>query len=99
VRVLSDVLTVEELADYLKLSPEMVLEQANQGKLPGRKIKDTWRFLKSAIDDWICAQDSRAVLLQQAGVFAEDPTLVEIRNNIYAERGRSEAEEVEHVHP
>jgi excisionase family DNA binding protein len=63
--MLSDVFTLEELADYLKLSPEMVLAQANQGKLPGRKIEDTWRFLKTAIDDWLRAQDSRALLRDQ----------------------------------
>jgi hypothetical protein len=27
----SSLLTLEELADYLKLSPEMILNQANQG--------------------------------------------------------------------
>jgi excisionase family DNA binding protein len=88
----ADVLTLEELADYLKLTPDLVLDQANQGKLPGRKIEDTWRFLKSAIDDWLGSQDSRVILLQQAGVFADDPALSEIRQKIYADRGRSEVE-------
>jgi excisionase family DNA binding protein len=96
----SDVLTLEELADYLKLPSDMVLDQANQGKLPGRKIEDTWRFLKSAIDDWLRAQDSRTILLQQAGAFADDPDLPEIRQKIYADRGRSEVEalDIEHAH-
>jgi excisionase family DNA binding protein len=88
----STILTVEELADYLKLSPETVLHQANQGKLPGRKIEDTWRFLKDAIDDWLRTQDSRTILLQQAGAFADDPTLNEMRRQIYANRGRSEVD-------
>jgi excisionase family DNA binding protein len=85
----SSILTLEELADYLKLSPEVVLSQANQGRLPGRKIEDTWRFLKDAIDDWLRTQDSRAILLQQAGVFADDPALEEIRRTVYESRGRS----------
>jgi len=74
----SSILTLEELADYLKLPPETVLQQANQGNLPGRKIADTWRFLKDAIDDWLRAQDSRTLFLQQAGAFADDPLLKEI---------------------
>jgi Helix-turn-helix domain len=49
----ASILTIEELADYLKLSPEVTLNQSNQGKLPGRKIEDTWRFLKDAINDWL----------------------------------------------
>jgi excisionase family DNA binding protein len=85
----SSILTLEELADYLKLSPEVVLNQANQGRLPGRKIEDTWRFLKDAIDDWLRTQDSRMILLQQAGVFADDPALAEILKTIYENRGRS----------
>jgi excisionase family DNA binding protein len=88
----SSILTLEELADYLKLSPEVVLSQANQGRLPGRKIEDTWRFLKDAIDDWLRTQDSRMILLQQAGVFADDPALAEIRKTIYENRGRSEVD-------
>jgi excisionase family DNA binding protein len=88
----SSILTLEELADYLKLSPEVVLKQANQGRLPGRKIEDTWRFLKDAIDDWLRTQDSRMILLQQAGVFADEPALGEIRKTIYDNRGRSEVD-------
>jgi excisionase family DNA binding protein len=88
----SSILTLEELADYLKLSPEVILKQANQGRLLGRKIEDTWRFLKDAIDDWLRTQDSRMILLQQAGVFADDPALAEIRKTIYKNRGRSEVD-------
>ena len=59
----SPIFTVEELTDYLKLSPETVLHQANQSNLLGRKIEDTWRFLKDAIDDWLRSQDRRTILL------------------------------------
>ena len=88
----SSILTLKELADYLKLSPEVILNQANQGRLPRRKIEDTWRFLKDALDDWLRTQDSRITLLQQAGVFADDPALAEIRRTIYENRGRSEVD-------
>jgi phosphoesterase RecJ-like protein len=37
--------------------------------------------------------DSRTILLQQAGVLADDDTLPELRAAIYAARGRAEAEE------
>jgi hypothetical protein len=53
----------------------------------------TWRFLKDAIDDWLRTQDSRMILLQQAGVFADDPALAEIRKTIYENRGRSEVDD------
>jgi excisionase family DNA binding protein len=88
-----DVLTLEEVANYLRLPKETVERQAVQGQIPGRRIEDTWRFLKAAIDDWLRSHDSRMILLQQAGVLATDETLSELRAAIYAERGRPEAEE------
>jgi excisionase family DNA binding protein len=47
------VLTLEEVADYLRLSPEVVLRQATQGSLPGRLVEGTWRFHKTAINKWL----------------------------------------------
>ena len=85
-----DVLTLEEVANYLRLPQEVIEKQAAKGQLPGRRIEDTWRFLKTAIDDWLRSQDSRAVLLQQAGTLADDPSLAELRQAIYDNRGRSE---------
>ncbi len=49
----SVILTLEELAEYLKLPAASIQHQADQGKLPGRKIDDNWRFLQAAIDDWL----------------------------------------------
>ncbi len=88
-----DVLTLEEVADYLRLPKETVERQATQGQIPGRQIEDTWRFLKAAINDWLRSHDSRVILLQQAGALAADDTLPKLRATIYANRGRSEVEE------
>jgi len=93
VMTVPDVLTLEEAANYLRLPKETVERQATQGQIPGRRIEDTWRFLRAAIDDWLRSHDSRTILLQQAGTLATDETLRELRATIYAERGRPEAEE------
>jgi excisionase family DNA binding protein len=89
---LADVLTLEEVAAYLRLSPEVVEAQAHAGNIPGRQIADTWRFLRSAVDEWLRSQDSRTVLLQQAGLLADDETLDALRTSIYAQRRRPETE-------
>jgi excisionase family DNA binding protein len=93
IMTMPDVLTLEELADYLRLSKETIERQVMQGQIPGRRIEDTWRFLRAAIDDWLRSHDSRTVLLQQAGSLATDETLPRLRTVIYTARGRSEAEE------
>ena len=91
--VMPNVLTLDEAAHYLRLPKETIKEQADRGQIPGRRIKDTWRFLKDAIDDWLRSRDGRAILLQQAGALANDETLPDLCAAIYAERGRPETEE------
>ncbi len=90
--MLPEVLTLEEAAFYLRLPTETIERQAAQGQIPGKRIEDTWRFLRAAIDEWLRGHDSRTILLQQAGALADDETLADLRAAIYAARGRSETE-------
>jgi excisionase family DNA binding protein len=48
-----NVMTLEEVAAYLRVPADVVLAQVHQGQLPGRKLDRHWRFLKSAIDEWL----------------------------------------------
>lgn len=89
----SEVFTLEEAADYLKLPLDTVEREASRGHIPGRRIEDAWRFLKSGIDDWLRAQDSRDILLQQAGALKDDPYLDELLAMIYRDRNQSEADD------
>ena len=55
------------------------MKQAPQGHVPGSRIEDAWRFLRS-----------RPLLLQQAGSLADDETLVALRKDLYRARKRPE---------
>lgn len=77
-----EVLTLDEVADYLRLPKETVERQAAKGQLPARRIEDTWRFLKCAIDDWLRGNDNRTIFLQQAGALADDESLAALRAGI-----------------
>ena len=87
------VLTLEEVATYLRLPKEVIERQATKGQIPGRCIETTWRFLKTAIDEWLRSQDTRAILLQQVGALADDDTLPALRDAIYRKRKRLEVGE------
>jgi excisionase family DNA binding protein len=89
---LPEVFTLDEAAEYLRLSPETVQRQAQQGNIPGQLIEGSWRFLHAALEDWLRHQDNRAILLQQFGALSEDEYLDELRASIYQARGRSEAD-------
>ena len=53
--MLHDFLNAEELARYLELDLNSVIEWANSGKMPAVKEGDNWRFERKTIDTWVAA--------------------------------------------
>ena len=47
------ILTIEEVAKYIKVSERTVLDWAQKGDIPAGKLGNVWRFKKSEIDRWI----------------------------------------------
>lgn len=54
------VMTLEELAAYLKLPKSTLYKLVQQGRVPGQKLGKQWRFGKAAIDRWLDAEQSNA---------------------------------------
>lgn len=48
-----DVLTIEELAAYLKIPKSTLYKIVREGKIPSQKIGRHWRFRKEAINRWL----------------------------------------------
>lgn len=53
------ILTIKELAKYLKIAEKTAYRFASEGKVPGFKVGSAWRFRKSEIDRWISDQEQR----------------------------------------
>lgn len=47
------VMTVPEVAEYLRVSKSKVYELAQREKIPCRKVGGSWRFLRSQLDEWL----------------------------------------------
>jgi excisionase family DNA binding protein len=47
------VLTIEEVAQFLKVSETTLYQLVRAGKIPSRKVGREWRFLKQTIIDWL----------------------------------------------
>jgi excisionase family DNA binding protein len=47
------ILTIEELAEYLKVSKSTLYKLAQEGKVPGQKVGRHWRFRRGAVDLWL----------------------------------------------
>jgi excisionase family DNA binding protein len=49
---MNDIMTLEEVAKYLKLKPQTIYTWAQNKKIPAAKLGKEWRFKKSLIDEW-----------------------------------------------
>ncbi len=48
-----EILTLQEMAGYLRIAERSVLRMAQAGELPGTKVASQWRFMRSVVDDWL----------------------------------------------
>ena len=53
--MLHDFLNAEELARYLEVDLNSIMEWANSGKVPGNKEGNGWKFERKAIDSWVAS--------------------------------------------
>ncbi|MCF2918280.1 helix-turn-helix domain-containing protein [Pseudoalteromonas sp. Cn5-37] len=54
----NDILTIQEVATYLKLNEKTTYRLASEGKLPGFKVGGSWRFKRVDLEKWIEEQKS-----------------------------------------
>ena len=47
------IMTVHDVAEYLRLSEAKVYKMANEGRVPALRMGKTWRFKKELIEEWI----------------------------------------------
>ena len=51
-----EIMTLSEVADYLRLAERTVLRMAQRGEVPAAKVASQWRFLRPLIQGWVAAQ-------------------------------------------
>ena len=61
----TQIMTIKEVSEYLKLAEKTAYRLASQGKMPAFKIGGSWRFDKADIDKWI--EEQKAVQPKEAG--------------------------------
>ena len=54
----SKIMTVREVAGYLRISDAKVYRLVKEHRIPVVRIGKTWRFRKDLIDDWISRESS-----------------------------------------
>ncbi|TPE46526.1 helix-turn-helix domain-containing protein [Amaricoccus solimangrovi] len=49
----SEIMTIREVAEYLKLNEKTAYRLAAEGEIPGFKVGGSWRFKRQDIERWI----------------------------------------------
>ncbi|MCI5522683.1 MAG: PTS sugar transporter subunit IIA [Treponema sp.] len=75
-----DILTIEEVAKYLRVSERTVYDWAQKGEIPSGKIGTVWRFKKSEIERWVNERLSSSIKVPSSDIS------VNIKNIISPER-------------
>ena len=57
----SDIMTIKEVAEYLKLNEKTTYRLTSDGKIPAFKVGGSWRFRKADIDRWIKQQTEDSI--------------------------------------
>lgn len=55
-----EIMTLKEVATYLKLAEKTAYKLAAAGKLPGFKVGGSWRFQHEDIQSWIKEQKTNS---------------------------------------
>jgi excisionase family DNA binding protein len=89
----SEVFTLAEAAAYLRLAEADVLRMIHEQALPARRVGTEWRFLKTAIQQWLSSaapslQANKEAWMSMAGKYKDDPDLEQIVEDAYRQRGR-----------
>lgn len=83
---LADVLTLHEAAEYLRVPVEAIVELVYGQGLPGRRIGADWRFLRTAVEDWLRVPDQGDFWSTHFGALKGDPYLEQILERVDDER-------------
>jgi len=51
--ITNEILTLNELAKYLRIPRSTAYKLAQQGKIPCQKVGRHWRFRKESVDKWL----------------------------------------------
>ena len=55
-----EILTIDEVAAYLKAGKRTVYRLAASGEFPAFKLGGTWRFRRGELDQWIASRIGKA---------------------------------------
>jgi excisionase family DNA binding protein len=82
---MEELMTLQEVASYLKMSQQTVYRLAQQSRIPALKIQSRWRFRPSDIESWLSkgnGTDAKHIL-----VVDDDPDIADLFVDVLQSEG------------
>ena len=64
----SGIMTIENFADYMKVTERTIYRLAAGGQIPAFKLGGTWRFRRGELDQWIATRIGEVIVENEVGV-------------------------------
>ena len=68
---LPELLTPEQVADYLQMSVDEIVELLVSGEMPGSRLASKWRIRRGKLDEWIDSQSINGTSLEKSSAESE----------------------------
>ncbi len=78
-------MTLQEVAAYLKMSPQTIYRMAQQSKIPALKVQSRWRFRRSDIESWLTPGNNDAS--KRILVIDDDPAITDLFAHVLQHEG------------
>jgi len=78
----SEILTLSEVASYLKIAEKTVLRMISRDEIPCAKVANQWRFMKTLIDDWLLARMNVIPQNDLAGILSNPQGMIPLNRLI-----------------
>jgi len=73
---MEELMTLQEVAAYLKMSQQTIYRMAQQSRIPALKVQSRWRFRRSDIESWLIRENDNAAA--HILVVDDDPDIADL---------------------
>lgn len=73
---MEELMTIQDVAAYLKMSSQTIYRMAQENKIPALKVRNRWRFRRNDIETWLTAKNDRPA--KNILVVDDDPDVTEL---------------------
>jgi len=72
------ILTLKEVAQYIKLNERTILKMVNKQEIPAKKIGNQWRFILSKVDEWLTREIKQVDTSDLNALIKSEPHIIPI---------------------